>query len=223
MPSAEQMIDACDSHSTRVSLPPRWTRPAIEALFALPFTDLIFRAQQVHREHHAPNAVQLSTLLSIKTGGCPEDCGYCPQAKRYHTTVEDEKLVRRYVAVWHESDAELRRKAVHDLWAEDGAQVLQPPEEMRQAAAGLGFPSLVLRARGHEELEARVTRTYHEFIASGDYTFRSRDNADRLGDVVKFNWEMIPAGGGEVAGAGLEILLLDADGRITTDYQFIEG
>jgi len=93
MPSAEQMIDACDSHSTRVSLPPRWTRPAIEALFALPFTDLIFRAQQVHREHHAPNAVQLSTLLSIKTGGCPEDCGYCPQAKRYHTTVEDEKLV----------------------------------------------------------------------------------------------------------------------------------
>jgi hypothetical protein len=126
-------------------------------------------------------------------------------------------------AVWHEPDTELRRKAVHELWAEDGAQVLQPPQEMRQAAAGLGFPSLVLRARGHEELEARVTRTYHEFIASGDYTFRSRDNADRLGEVVKFNWEMIPTGGGEVAGAGLEILVLDADGRITTDYQFIEG
>jgi len=86
-----------------------------------------------------------------------------------------------------------------------------------------GFSSFVLRARGHEELEARVTRTYHEFIASGDYTFRSRDNADRLGDVVKFNWEMIPAGGGEVAGAGLEILVLDTDGRITADYQFIEG
>jgi hypothetical protein len=141
----------------------------------------------------------------------------------FMTAIVPGDLVRRYVAVWHEPDAELRRKAVRDLWAEDGAQVLQPPEEMRQAAAGLGFPSLVLRARGHEELEARVTRTYHEFIASGEYTFRSRDNADRLGDVVKFNWEMIPADGGEAAGAGLEILVLGTDGRITTDYQFIEG
>jgi hypothetical protein len=141
----------------------------------------------------------------------------------FMTAIDPGDLVRRYVAVWHEPDAEMRRKAVHDLWAEDGAHVLQPPEEMRRAAAGLGFPSLVLRARGHEELEARVTRTYHEFIASGEYTFRLRDNADRLGDVVKFNWEMIPADGGEVAGAGLEILVLDADGRITADYQFIEG
>ena len=49
-----------------------------------------------HREHHSPNAVQLSTLLSIKTGGCPEDCGYCPQAKRYHTGVDDEKLARAF-------------------------------------------------------------------------------------------------------------------------------
>src|SRR3954463_16321551 len=65
---------------------------AIEALFALPFADLLLRAQQVHRAHHAPNAVQLSTLMSIKTGGCPEDCGYCPQAARYHTGVEDEAL-----------------------------------------------------------------------------------------------------------------------------------
>ena len=71
---------------------PRWTVAAVEALFALPFSDLLFRAQQVHREHHAPNAVQLSTLLSIKTGGCPEDCAYCPQAKRYHTGVADEPL-----------------------------------------------------------------------------------------------------------------------------------
>lgn len=67
--------------------------PAIEALFALPFNDLLLRAQQVHREFHAPNAVQLSKLLSIKTGGCPEDCGYCPQAARYHTSVANEALL----------------------------------------------------------------------------------------------------------------------------------
>ncbi|MDP1673067.1 MAG: biotin synthase BioB, partial [Burkholderiales bacterium] len=68
----------------------RWTVAAIEALLALPFNDLLFRAQQVHREHFNPNAVQLSTLLSIKTGGCSEDCGYCPQSARYHTGVENQ-------------------------------------------------------------------------------------------------------------------------------------
>ena len=72
---------------------PRWTVAAIEALFALPFNDLLFRAQQVHREHFDANAVQLSTLLSIKTGGCPEDCGYCPQAARYQTGVENEDML----------------------------------------------------------------------------------------------------------------------------------
>jgi biotin synthase len=70
-----------------------WTRPEIEALFELPFSDLLHRAQGVHRLHHDANAVQLSTLLSIKTGGCPEDCAYCPQSARYRTGVESEPLV----------------------------------------------------------------------------------------------------------------------------------
>ncbi|HET7731925.1 MAG TPA: biotin synthase BioB [Usitatibacter sp.] len=63
------------------------------ALFALPFNDLLFRAHTVHRENHDPNRVQRSTLLSIKTGGCAEDCGYCPQAARYHTGVENQDLM----------------------------------------------------------------------------------------------------------------------------------
>jgi biotin synthase len=71
----------------------RWTVDAVEALFELPFNDLIFRAQQVHREHFDANAVQRSTLLSIKTGGCPEDCGYCPQSMHYDTGVEADKLM----------------------------------------------------------------------------------------------------------------------------------
>jgi biotin synthase len=70
-----------------------WSRDEIAALFALPFNELLHRAHSVHREHHDPNAVQVSTLLSIKTGGCPEDCGYCPQAARYHTGVKAEKLM----------------------------------------------------------------------------------------------------------------------------------
>jgi len=71
----------------------RWSVRAIETLLASPFSDLIFRAQRVHRQHFAANEIQLSTLLSIKTGGCPEDCGYCPQAARYHTGVENQALL----------------------------------------------------------------------------------------------------------------------------------
>ncbi|MGQ5523442.1 biotin synthase BioB [Chitinimonas sp. PSY-7] len=71
----------------------RWTPEAVAALFSLPFNDLLFRAQTVHREHFDPNRVQLSTLLSIKTGGCPEDCGYCPQSVRYDTGVTSQDLL----------------------------------------------------------------------------------------------------------------------------------
>ena len=71
----------------------RWPLADIEALFDRPFMDLLYRAQQVHREHFDANAVQLSTLLSIKTGGCAEDCGYCPQSAHFETGVEASKLM----------------------------------------------------------------------------------------------------------------------------------
>jgi biotin synthase len=70
-----------------------WTRDEVRALFALPFPELMFRAQAIHRSHFDPAAVQISTLLSIKTGGCPEDCAYCPQSAKYATGVKAEKLM----------------------------------------------------------------------------------------------------------------------------------
>jgi biotin synthase len=70
-----------------------WTRAEVAALFALPFPDLIFEAQRIHRENFDPAEVQISTLLSIKTGGCPEDCGYCAQSLKYDTGVKAEKLM----------------------------------------------------------------------------------------------------------------------------------
>jgi biotin synthase len=70
-----------------------WTRAELRALFDLPLSELIFRAQSIHRENFDPAAVQISTLLSIKTGGCPEDCAYCPQSARYDTGVRAEKLM----------------------------------------------------------------------------------------------------------------------------------
>jgi len=70
-----------------------WTRPEVQALFELPFPDLVFHAQRIHRLHFDPREVQISTLLSIKTGGCPEDCAYCPQSAHYETGVKAEKLM----------------------------------------------------------------------------------------------------------------------------------
>ena len=100
-PSTEPMLDdppsACTAPVRAARSPrgaePRWSADAVMALFDLPFADLMFRAQQVHRAHHAPNAVQLSTLVSIKTGGCPEDCSYCPQAARHATGVASDAML----------------------------------------------------------------------------------------------------------------------------------
>src|SRR5690242_13793649 len=70
-----------------------WTREEVRALFELPFTELVFRAAAVHRAHFDPAEVQISTLLSVKTGGCPEDCAYCPQSAKFDTGVKAEKLM----------------------------------------------------------------------------------------------------------------------------------
>lgn len=70
-----------------------WSVTDIETVLGAPFNDLLFRAQSVHRQYHDANGVQLSTLISVKTGGCPEDCGYCPQAARYHTGVDNQAML----------------------------------------------------------------------------------------------------------------------------------
>lgn len=90
MKTAAKTDDFCDAPQT---LRYDWHKHEIEALFELPFNDLLYRAQQVHRQRFDPNAIQISTLLSIKTGGCPEDCGYCPQSVHHQTSVEPESLM----------------------------------------------------------------------------------------------------------------------------------
>ena len=72
-----------------------WSVTDIEAVLDAPFNDLLFRAQSVHRQYHDANGVQLSTLISVKTGGCPEDCGYCPQAARYHTGLDNQAMLSK--------------------------------------------------------------------------------------------------------------------------------
>ena len=133
-----------------------------------------------------------------------------------------DELFEKYVALWNEPNAERRRERVTELWAPDARQVLKPPVEVTEVASGLGMTA-TLEARGHDQLEQRVTRAYDEFVASGGYTFRRRGEAEQLQDVVKFRWEMVRAGGEAVAGVGLEVLLLAPDGRIGAAYQFIEA
>lgn len=136
--------------------------------------------------------------------------------------IDAQELAGRYAAVWNERDPELRRKAVHALWSPDGAHALLPPQELRETAVRLGFPTAALEARGHDELEARVARAHEEFVASGEYTFRATAaHAQQLNDVVTFRWESVLTQSGEVTGGGLEFVVVAEDGRIVRDYQFV--
>jgi biotin synthase len=112
------------------------------ALFDLPFNDLIFRAHTVHRANFDPNAVQRSTLLSIKTGGCPEDCGYCPQAARYHTGVESQDLMPLAEVVAAARAAKehgASRFCMGAAWRGPKARDLAPVLEMVRAVKSLGL------------------------------------------------------------------------------------
>ena len=131
------------------------------------------------------------------------------------------ELAARYVAIWIEPDPARRRAAIPELFSEDAVHLLQPPQEIRAAAAELDV-NPVFEARGHAELEARVGRAYEQWVAPGELSFRPTANAVRVGDAITFNWEMVDTGGA-VQAVGREILLLAPDGRIRLDYQIIEA
>jgi hypothetical protein len=133
------------------------------------------------------------------------------------------ELAEKYLALWNEPDADRRRRMIAELWTEDGRHILQPPQEIRAIAArpGIGLTA-ILEARGHEEIGARVASAYEHWVGSEGLSFRGRDDAERLGDVVKFHWEAV-ANDGELFAVGLNFLVLAADGRIKRDYTFVES
>jgi hypothetical protein len=134
--------------------------------------------------------------------------------------IHPQDLADRYLAVWTEPDAAERRAAIQRLWAVDATHILQPPVEIREIAAKLGFDHATLEAQGYDAIENRVARTYERFVEKGGSSFRSRTDAIRLHNVVKFGWETVSVDTDELTGSGLEILVLDDDGRIRTDYMF---
>jgi len=133
------------------------------------------------------------------------------------------ELAEKYVALWNEPDADRRRRRITDLWTEAGRHILQPPQEIRAIAAQPGIAlTATLEAQGYEAIEARAASVYEHWVRSEGLSFRGRDDADRLGDVVKLHWEAV-AKDGTVFAVGLSVLVLAPDGRIERDYTFIVG
>ena len=156
---------------------PRWTTEAVLALFELPFADLLYRAQQVHRANHAANAVQLSTLLSIKTGGCPEDCGYCPQAARYATGVDNEAmlgLAQVLEAARAAKEAGATRFCMGAAWRGPKDRDLAPVLDMVRGVKALGLETcctLGMLKDGQAEALAEAGLDYynHNLDTSADF------------------------------------------------------
>ncbi|MFB4303492.1 hypothetical protein [Actinomadura sp. NTSP31] len=137
--------------------------------------------------------------------------------------LEPNEWADRYIAQWTEPDPGTRRALIRELWAPDGVQVLvNPPQEIREAAGNLAFPIPPLEVRGHDALNARVSRAYDMFIAPGERTFKAAEKATVLmPNVLAVRWSTVSVSTGEAVGGGLDVIALDDEGRIRTDHQFI--
>ncbi len=123
-----------------------WQIDEVNALLALPFNDLLFQAQQVHRANFPANQVQISTLLSIKTGACPEDCGYCSQSSKYDTSLERERLLPINEVIQAAQAAKCQgatRFCMGAAWRNPTDKNLERVVEMVQAVKGLGMETCV--------------------------------------------------------------------------------
>ncbi len=190
--------DRCDPAADTAAAE-RWSSAQIEALFDLPFNDLIYRAQSVHRQHFDPNAVQLSTLLSVKTGGCAEDCGYCPQSARFHTAVENQDLlsVDEVVAAARAAQhSGATRFCMGAAWRGPKQRDLEQVIAMIGAVRGLGMETCatlgMLKEGQAEQLKTAGLDYYnHNIDTAPDFygeiiTTRSQgDRLDTLGRVRK--------------------------------------
>ena len=175
----------------------RWSVAEVQALFELPFFDLVHRAQMVHRENFDPNAVQRSTLLSIKTGGCSEDCGYCSQSARYDTGLERERLMPIDEVLDNARAAKARgasRFCMGAAWRGPKDKDLEPVLDMVREVKKLGLQTCVtlgMLKEGQAERLAEAGLDYYnhnldtapEFYGQVITTHTMQDRLDTLGEV----------------------------------------
>jgi biotin synthase len=200
--------DALKACKTEAVIINRWSVDEIVALFELPFSDLMNKAQTIHREHFDPNAVQVSTLLSIKTGGCSEDCGYCPQAARYHTEVEDEPLMKLedvLIAAKSAQDSGATRFCMGAAWRGPKQRDLEPVLKMIAEVKAMGLETCatlgMLKEGQAEQLKDAGLDFYNhnldtapEFYGDVISTRTYQDRLDTLGRVRSANINVCSGG-----------------------------
>lgn len=190
-----------------------WSVAAVEELFKLPFADLLFRAQLVHREHFDPNQVQLSTLLSIKTGGCSEDCGYCPQSAFHPTGVENRKMLEVdevVKAAKAAQNAGADRFCMGAAWREPSKEDLASVVEMVKAVRALGMETCatlgMLNDEQTEQLRAAGLDYYnHNLDTSPEFygdIISTRDYQDRLDTLERVRRAGMHVCSGGIVGLG---------------------
>lgn len=199
--------------SSRQDAPQRWSVADIEALFKLPFADLMFRAQQVHREHFDPNAVQLSTLLSIKTGGCSEDCGYCPQSAFHDAGVENRRMLDVEEVVKAAQAAQAAgagRFCMGAAWREPSEEDMQSVVEMVKAVRALGMETCatlgMLNDEQTEQLKQAGLDYYNHNLDTAPEFYGSiistRDYQDRIDTLQRVRDAGIHVCSGGIVGMG---------------------
>jgi biotin synthase len=190
-----------------------WTLDEIKALFELPFNDLLFRAQSVHRANFDANAVQISTLLSIKTGACPEDCAYCPQSARYDTGLERERLLALEEVREAASNAKRNgasRFCMGAAWRNPTDKNLERVIEMIGVVKELGLESCVTlgmltREQTRRLKEAGLDYYNHNLDTSPEYyreIITTRSYQDRLDTLENLRAEDINVCCGGIIGMG---------------------
>ncbi len=208
-------LSAVRATASRTAAPAEanWRVADVEAHFELPFMDLLFLAQQVHREHFDASAVQLSTLLSIKTGGCPEDCGYCPQSAHFDTGVEANKLMALQEVVDAAQAAKAQgatRFCMGAAWRSPKARDMERVSEMVREVKALGLETCMtlgmLNAEQAQSLDAAGLDYYNHNLDSAPEFYRqiisTRTYQDRLDTLANVRQAGIKVCSGGIVGMG---------------------
>jgi biotin synthase len=191
----------------------RWDVKAVRALFELPFSELLHRAQTVHRENFDPSMIEFATLLSIKTGGCPEDCAYCPQAARYDTGVEASKLMEPaevLLAAQRAKNAGATRFCMGAAWRSPKDRDVEKVAELVATVKSLGLETcatLGMLEDGHAETlrEAGLDYYNHNLDSAPEFygdIITTRDYQDRLDTLQRVRGAGVKVCCGGIVGMG---------------------